>query len=176
MYGRNLSDETKEKISLANKGKIVVKDAISNETIGLIYINHEKIVSGEWVSINTGKTASKEKKEKVSKIRKESGIIPPSCDGTVYWNNGIISTRSENCPGEGWVRGRIPFKHKNKKKGRIQTEEEKLKRKETMKERNLKPPSTQGKFLWNNGESQKFSHECPGEGWVKGKLFKKVSD
>ncbi len=29
-----------------------------------------------------------------------------------------------------------------------------------------------GKKLWNNGEQQKFSKECPGEGWVLGSLKK----
>jgi len=30
-----------------------------------------------------------------------------------------------------------------------------------------------GKKLWNNGEKQKFSKECPGEGWVLGSLKNK---
>ena len=30
-----------------------------------------------------------------------------------------------------------------------------------------------GKTCWNNGEINKFSAECPGEGWIKGRLKKK---
>ena len=30
-----------------------------------------------------------------------------------------------------------------------------------------------GKKLWNNGEQQKFSKECPGEGWVLGTIKNK---
>ena len=30
-----------------------------------------------------------------------------------------------------------------------------------------------GKKLWNNGEQQKFSKECPGEGWILGTLKNK---
>jgi hypothetical protein len=29
-----------------------------------------------------------------------------------------------------------------------------------------------GRKLWNNGKQQKFSKECPGEGWILGKLKK----
>ena len=30
-----------------------------------------------------------------------------------------------------------------------------------------------GRKLWNNGEQQKFSKECPGEGWILGTLKNK---
>jgi hypothetical protein len=30
--------------------------------------------------------------------------------GNVFWNDGNISTRSKKCPGDGWVRGRLPHK------------------------------------------------------------------
>jgi hypothetical protein len=36
--------------------------------------------------------------------------------------------------------------------------------------RNKIGQSKVGKKLWNNGEQQKFSKECPGEGWVLGGL------
>jgi hypothetical protein len=29
--------------------------------------------------------------------------------GKLWWNNGVTCTRSKECPGEGWVRGRLPF-------------------------------------------------------------------
>ena len=46
---------------------------------------------------------------------------------------------------------------------------------QTMKGR---PPNNaewmKGKFWWNNGSINKRSHDCPGEGWVKGKLRKSI--
>jgi hypothetical protein len=29
--------------------------------------------------------------------------------GKLWWNNGVKQTRSFECPGEGWTRGRLPF-------------------------------------------------------------------
>jgi len=29
--------------------------------------------------------------------------------GKLWWNNGVEQTRAFVCPGEGWVRGRLPF-------------------------------------------------------------------
>jgi hypothetical protein len=29
--------------------------------------------------------------------------------GKLWWNNGVKQTRSFECPGEGWIRGRLPF-------------------------------------------------------------------
>lgn len=72
--------------------------------------------------------------------------------------------------------------------GKKHTEESKVKFRENNKgEKNPNYGKTQsketkekvksakiGKKLWNNGEQQKFSKECPGEGWVLGGLkFKK---
>jgi hypothetical protein len=72
--------------------------------------------------------------------------------------------------------------------GKKHTEESKIKFRENNKgEKNPNYGKTQsketkekvraakiGKKLWNNGEQQKFSKECPGEGWVLGGLkFKK---
>ena len=54
--------------------------------------------------------------------------------------------------------------------GRKHSEESKAKFRENNKgERN----PTYGKKLWNNGEKQKFSKECPGEGWVLGTIKNK---
>lgn len=36
------------------------------------------------------------------------------CKGKVYWNDGTKNKRSETCPGEGWVRGIITNRWKNK--------------------------------------------------------------
>ena len=84
---------------------------------------------------------------------------------------------------EGWCSGKS-----NRFYGMKHTEESKVKFRENNKgEKNPNYGKTQsketkekvksakiGKKLWNNGEQQKFSKECPGEGWVLGGLkFKK---
>lgn len=30
--------------------------------------------------------------------------------GMLFWNNGRVSIRAKDCPGDGWVRGRLPHK------------------------------------------------------------------
>ena len=44
-----------------------------------------------------GKTHSKEVKEKMSEDRR----------GTIWYNNGEIEKRSKECPGDGWIRGKL---------------------------------------------------------------------
>jgi len=54
--------------------------------------------------------------------------------GKKWWNNGIIGTMCEQCPGDGWIPGRLPFTEDTKakiskaSKGRIQSQAEKDKR------------------------------------------------
>lgn len=110
MFGKNMSLESKLLISEANKNKFVVKDKISNQIIGLIDKNHENIINGTWISINKDKKASKETKKKLSLAAKKRNAKPPSAKNKFWWNNGIICKRSDFCPGEGYVRGRIVFK------------------------------------------------------------------
>lgn len=71
--------------------------------------------------------------------------------GMHLWNNGERETFSFECPGEGWVKGRL---NANKKTFR-------------------KPHKNQSKAMkdrqwWNNGLQRKFQVLCPGEGWVLG--------
>ena len=39
------------------------------------------------------------------KVRCKDGRGGAAGRGNVWWNNGIVCTRSKECPGEGWVRG-----------------------------------------------------------------------
>jgi len=110
MYGKQHTNETKNKISAKHKNKIVVKDSITGEVMGFFDKNDPRILSGQWVSVNKGRKASLETKAKMSKIRKERGIKPPSLKGMLWWNNGQIQLRSKECPGEDFVRGRLAFK------------------------------------------------------------------
>ena len=88
--GKHLSEETRKKISEARKGRTFSEE------------HRQKIsesLSGEKNPL-FGKHHSEETRKKMSKTRK----------GMLWWNNGILSTRSRECPGEGWTRGRLRFK------------------------------------------------------------------
>lgn len=79
---RIMSDEWKEKLSVAKKGKpgpIKTRSHI------------EKIAE-----VNRGMKRSEECKNNISK----------SQQGLVWWTNGASRTRSIKCPGDTWVRGR----------------------------------------------------------------------
>lgn len=118
MYGRNrsgknnprfgctISDEHKNKIKDANKNKLVVKDVLTDTIIGLIDKSHPKILSGEWVSINLGKTRTEEFKLERSRKYKELGVTPPNPKGLLWWTNGSIDLRAKICPGPSFTRGR----------------------------------------------------------------------
>jgi hypothetical protein len=44
--------------------------------------------------------------------RIESGVLVENgkkTRGKLWWNNGMRQTRAFECPGEGWVRGRLPY-------------------------------------------------------------------
>jgi hypothetical protein len=105
-FGVHDDYKTYKKISKANKNKIVVKDAITNVTIGFIDKNHPNIQNGTWVSINKGKSHTDEFKKNRSIEYKARGIKPPSAKGKLWWTNGKIVIRSETSPGKEFVRGR----------------------------------------------------------------------
>lgn len=104
-YGIHDDFETYKKISESNKGYVVVKE-ISTGKIFRVSVKDEDYISKKLVPINLGKKATKQTKEKMSKIRKEIGIIPPSPKGLLWWTNGIICVRSKDRPGIEFRRGR----------------------------------------------------------------------
>lgn len=87
--GKHVSKETKMKISKARKG---IK--LSEETKHKISIN----VSNEMKD-------SKQKEKHMTGLKTWHKEIK----GTKWWNNGVINKMSKECPGDGWVLGRIPF-------------------------------------------------------------------
>lgn len=101
-----------------------------------------------------GKPHTEERKKQISQQfkgipLKEEHIekIKASKKGAKYWNDGVKNRVSKECPGEGWVLGRV------QKAG-------------------YPLPGRRGAKWWNNGIENKCCKECPGEGWVKG-MFKK---
>lgn len=84
-----------------------------------------------------------------------------------WWNDGIVEIRNKECPGEGWIKGRL-----FSTKGLHHWSPEKRKRISEMqkgKQAGENNPAF-GRHWWNNGVEQKYQRECPGEGWVLGFL------
>lgn len=98
MFGREQSEETKRKISEANKGRKRTPEV------------RQKISEFQ----NTYWT--EEKKAEHSKKSKERGIRPPSPLGLKWFNNGVINKRAREHPGEDFKPGRLfaPRKRKSK--------------------------------------------------------------
>lgn len=64
-----------------------------------------------------------------------------TCKRTKYWNNGQRNIRRKECPGEGWILGKLNNNQNSFRKDI---------------------------FWWNNGVELKSSKVCPGEGWFRG--------
>lgn len=78
--------------------------------------------------------------------------VGASMVGLLYWNNGKENCRAKECPGDGWVRGRLCWNDEQKA--------------------NLSAKRI-GNFWWNNGKVCKFCKESPGDGWVRGRINRK---
>ena len=94
---RVVSEETRRKMSETRKG--VRK---SDET-------RRKISESKM-----GKPRDEETKRKMSEAKKGKVLsedhkrrIGEGKKGALWWNNGVKNIRSKECPGDGWVRGRI---------------------------------------------------------------------
>lgn len=106
--------------------------------------------------------------------------------GYKWYNNGVAQTRSKKHPGEGWVEGRLFFDSKPYQE-KIITDETMLSWIETGRRVGLLHAESgqwesvrckdgrggaagKGNVWWNNGVTCTRSKECPGEGWVRGRL------
>ena len=89
-FGKHHSEESRKKLSESLKGRTFSEE------------HRQKIAEAHKGKNNPffGKHHSEESRKKMSKTRKEM----------LWWNNGISSKRSRECPGEGWTRGRLRFK------------------------------------------------------------------
>ena len=106
--------------------------------------------------------------------------------GRVWWNNGETQTRSRVCPGEGWVRGRLPYVTKPKEERVVTVESMESWTEAGRKVGKAHADSGQwekvrckdgrggaaglGNVWWNNGVICTRAKDCPGEGWVRGRL------
>ena len=151
-YGKPLSEETKMKLRESQLG--------------------EK-------SHSYGKPLSEETKMKISESLKGREIKPEWIEKAKQNRRSFVG---ENNPFYGkehseetkeLLRQRTTETWKNQPHpwiGRKHSEESKAKFRENNKGEGN---PNYGKKLWNNGEKQKFSKECPGEGWVLGSLKNK---
>ena len=113
-FGKHRSAETCKKIAEANKGKHRSAETCKKIAESKKGENHpffgkhrsaetrqklSEALSGENNPF-FGKCHSAETRQKMSEAHK----------GKLWWNNGISSIRSKECPGEGWTRGRLRFK------------------------------------------------------------------
>ena len=86
--GKVLSEETRRKISETKKGQVLSEE-------------HRR----KLLEANKGKKRSEETRRKLSEARLGK---PNQClVGKVWWNDGTKTIRSKECPGNGWVRGRM---------------------------------------------------------------------
>lgn len=139
------------------------------------------------------KIRQKNKNKKLTKEQKE--LISKQVSQRRWWNNGEMDKHTIECPGDGWVLGRLYSrklsdeeienirkintgkyvsvetrkKQSKIRKGKKLTDEHKKKIGEASKKLGLKPPSSKGKNWWNDGCSQKLCFECPGDGWMRGR-------
>jgi hypothetical protein len=90
--GKILSNETKEKLRIAHLGK-----KLSEET--------KRKIS----EVQKGRTLSEEHKRKLSEANKGKPFFGKRMcmKGKKWWNNGQINKRNAECPGDGWVHGKI---------------------------------------------------------------------
>ena len=89
-YGKHHTEESKKKLSEANKGKHLGKD---NPFYGK---RHSDELKKKLSEINKGKKLSEETKKKLSEAKK----------GMRWFNNGKINIRAKECP-DGFIPGRL---------------------------------------------------------------------
>jgi hypothetical protein len=101
-YGKSFSEEYRKKLSEAHKGenhpnygKPLPKE--TRRKISEANKNPSEETRRKMSEAKKGRTHSDETKRKLSEMRK----------GTKWWNDGQMNKRVIECPGDGWVRGKL---------------------------------------------------------------------
>ena len=95
--GGKLSEETKLKISESMSGKRKSEEHKQKMSEAKLGKPRDEETRRKISEANKGKVLSEETRRRMSEGKK----------GTLSWNNGTRNIRSKECPGEGWVRGRL---------------------------------------------------------------------
>ena len=180
--GRKPTEEEVRKMSEKNKLRVWWTDGVNTK--------HSKDCPGdEWYrgrpNINIGRVMSDETKRKMAeknkgrKLTKEhKELISKQVSQRRWWNNGTQDKHCIECPGDGWVLGRL-FNSKSKvyktKEFREKTRKNNLGKIVSDETRKKQSEAKKGKRWWTDGKNNIISFDCPGGDWNIGRTLKKVS-
>lgn len=102
LTGRERTAEHAAKISAKAMGKVIVKDAVTGETIGKVPVDHAKIISGEWVAQSKGRkngACSDERKRAISEANKGRVREKFKCEhcGMEVSKTNLLRWHGNNC-------------------------------------------------------------------------------
>jgi len=64
MFGKTHSDDAKQRISVARKGTMPVKDRETHQMIGSVSVTHPNVLSGKWIHHSSGRVFSENERQK----------------------------------------------------------------------------------------------------------------
>ena len=109
--GKKHTEETKDKLSKSMKGRTLGKKLLEETKVKMrvarqkqnppfLGKQHSEETKQKMSKTALGKTFSDEHKKNISNSKKGQG------KGTKWWNNGLHTKKSKECPGDGWILGR----------------------------------------------------------------------
>lgn len=132
--GRPKSEETKAKMKIARNKRASISDEA-----------HENLSNAKKGDKNPNFGKRKEETSMFGKHHsdKAKSEISKAMSSRKWWNNGSVSKRSEFCPGESWMLGRLNFSN----------------------------VQNSGKKWWTNGIENKLSLSKPSEEYFAGRTY-----